>query len=338
MTRYFSLFIAIISTILFLLSLHCGEEKLPPKDDRLCVWVADEYNNAVRKFSIDSYSEIGGLNVGLNDPRSVSVDERDGCVWIADRYHGRVVKIDANGKWLFATEMYKYTRVNWVTCDSTDGAVYVCVRDDSYVHKLDENGSEIARITDMGFPFFSYLDIDGSLWVSDEKNDRVYHLPGGVSGEVSADDVALLVIDVDGVSFISPDGLGGVFCVLREMNELCHYDKSGNLLCRIYGFNKITSLWYDIESGRLYAGDGGTLRLLKANLLGDFKVADAQISMLLGFGSIDYMQVSGYDGTLWVADKGRDSVHIVKGDISEQVREITGFHDPFGISIRDEVK
>jgi len=337
MSRYIVFCILFSVAIMFLIFSFCGEEGGTP-DNNLCVWVADEYNNAVRQFSIDGSKELNNPVLPLDDPRSVAVDERDGCVWIADRYHGRVVKINSDGKLIFFTEMYKYTRVNWVTCDSRDGAVYICVRDDSYVHKLSESGDVIAKITDMGFPFFACLDVDNSLWVSDEKMDKVYHLPGDITGEVKAEDVALLVIDVEGVGFISPDGDGGVYCVKREADELVHYDKSGNLLCRIYGFSALTSLWYDISSKRLYAGDGGTLRLLRGDLSGSVKVADAQVSMLFGFGSIDYMQVSGYDSSLWVSDKGRDSVHIVKGDCSERIREITGFFDPFGISIRDEVK
>jgi len=337
MSRYISFCILFSIAIVLLIFSFCGENGGTP-DNNLCVWIADEYNNVVRCFSIDGSKEFSSPVLPLNDPRSVSIDERNGLVWIADRYNGRILKIDRSGNILYTSDFYKYKRVNWVACDSSNGNCWGCARDDGFVVKLDENGNEIGRAVNMGFPFFCVLETDGKCWASDEKNGKVYLLPSDFTGEVDANNIALLKIDVAGVGFISPDGNGGIFCVHEDTSELTHYDKSGNQLCRIYGFNALTCLWYDIAAKRLYAGDGGTLRLLKGDLSGDFKVADAQIAMLFGFGSIDYMQVSGYDGTLWVADKGRDSVHIIKGDISERIREINGFHDPFGISIRDEVK
>ena len=334
----------LISSFLIILSLpiliviNCGDDtgnEQPPTE--MCVWIADEYNNAVRRFSIDGSEELGGLYETLDDPRSVSVDKHDSSAWIADRYNGRILKIKENGDVIFTSEFYQYTRVNWVVCDSSDGSCWGCVRDDGYVVKLDVNGNELGRATNMGFPFFCCLDESGNCWVADERVNKVYLILKDLNGNRNINEVALLTIDAPGVGIITPDGEGGIFVSLEDTNEIKHFNDAGETTSTISGFEEISAIWFNTTSRRLWAGDGDTLRLLDGDAIGNVDIADVEIASINGFGSIDYIQISSYDDTTWVSDKGLDSVHIIDQNCMERLNKIEGFFDPFGISIRDEV-
>jgi hypothetical protein len=61
------------------------------------IFVADEYNNAIRKITPEGLvTTVAGPTTGLHDPRGIVLDN-SGNIYVADCYNYRICKIDATG-------------------------------------------------------------------------------------------------------------------------------------------------------------------------------------------------------------------------------------------------
>lgn len=146
------------------------------------VYVADQYGDCVRKYTLDGYfvSKWGKNGSGdgeFNGPKGIAVDN-DENVYVADRYNYRIQKFDANGS--FITE--------WA---SGSGSILgIAVDNLGYVYVTCELGDKVNKFTPGGVFVESWINfgssinyfekpqgiaagIDGTVYVVDSGNDRI---------------------------------------------------------------------------------------------------------------------------------------------------------------------
>ena len=174
-----------------------------PYDPQKYVWVVDDHNHAIFKFSHDgkqlvqtigTVGQKGADATHFNRPTFMAFLP-DGSMFVADGYNGnRVVKFDRNGKYVTAwgergtppNEMRPgyFNVVHGIAADPMTRRVYVSDRGNRRMQVFDENGKFVDQ-----WPFnnpssvnFLYANGDGAIWAFEDptakvvKYDREGHL------------------------------------------------------------------------------------------------------------------------------------------------------------------
>ncbi len=204
------------------------------------VYVADRYNNRIRKIATDgtistiagtgsaSYSGDGGPanEAAINSPTGVTVDS-SGNVYIADRYNDRIRKI------------------------ATDGTISTVTGTGSSGYSGDGGPADQAQLY---WPFGVALDSGGNLYITDYSNHRVRKVtPDGTIQTVAG----------TGSSGISEDGGPADQAQLYSPSGIA-IDSSGNIYIAEYGGSRIRKIASDGTISTVagtgssgYSGDGG---------------------------------------------------------------------------------
>jgi len=176
---------------------------ISPYDPQKYVWVVDDHNHAIFKFSHDgkqlvqtigTVGQKGADATHFNRPTFMAFLP-DGSMFVADGYNGnRVVKFDRNGKYVTAwgergtppNEMRPgyFNVVHGIAADPMTRRVYVSDRGNRRMQVFDENGKFVDQ-----WPFnnpssvnFLYANGDGAIWAFEDptakvvKYDREGHL------------------------------------------------------------------------------------------------------------------------------------------------------------------
>ncbi|HEY3161534.1 MAG TPA: peptidyl-alpha-hydroxyglycine alpha-amidating lyase family protein [Vicinamibacterales bacterium] len=176
---------------------------ISPYDPQKYVWVVDDHNHAIFKFSHDgrqlvqtigTVGQKGADATHFNRPTFMAFLP-DGSMFVADGYNGsRVVKFDNNGKFVTAwgergtppNEMRPgyFNVVHGIAADPMTRRIYVSDRGNRRMQVFDENGTFVDQ-----WPFnnpssvnFLYANGDGAIWAFEDptakvvKYDREGHL------------------------------------------------------------------------------------------------------------------------------------------------------------------
>lgn len=164
-----------------------------PYDPDKHVWVVDDHNHAVFKFSNDgkrlvqtigTVGKSGADETHFNRPTFLAWLP-DSTLFVADGYNGnRVVKFDKDGKFLLAwgergtppeTRPGYFNTVHGLAADPESRRVYVSDRSNRRMQVFDENGKFIDQ-----WPFanpsngqFIYIGADRNVWVFDDTTSKV---------------------------------------------------------------------------------------------------------------------------------------------------------------------
>lgn len=164
-----------------------------PYDAQKHVWVVDDHNHAIFKFSNDgkrivqtigTVGQAGADGSHFNRPTFLTWLP-DSTLFVADGYNGnRVVKFDKDGKFLLAwgekstppdTRPGFFTGVHGVAADPVTRRVYVNDRSNRRIQVFDENGKFIDQwpTANPSNPQFLYIPADRSgIWVFDDTTAR----------------------------------------------------------------------------------------------------------------------------------------------------------------------
>ncbi|MGE3840993.1 MAG: hypothetical protein AB7I50_05345 [Vicinamibacterales bacterium] len=165
-----------------------------PYDPEKHVWIVDDRQHAVYKFSNDGKQLLQTLGV-RGEP---GTDERhfnrptflawlpDSTMYVADGYaNTRVVKFDKDGKFLMAwgekgtppddTRPGTFDAVHGVVVDPDTRRVYVTDRSSRRVQVFDENGKYLDQFGTGGpsTPQVLFLAADKHLWVADNETSKI---------------------------------------------------------------------------------------------------------------------------------------------------------------------
>jgi NHL repeat len=176
---------------------------ISPYDPEKHVWVVDDHNHAIFKFSHDgkqllqtigTVGQKGADATHFNRPTFMAFLP-DGTMFVADGYNGnRVVKFDKTGKYVTAwgergmppNEMRPgyFNVVHGIAADPMTRRIYVSDRGNRRMQVFDENGKFVDQ-----WPFnnpssvnFLYANGDGAVWAFEDptakvvKYDREGHL------------------------------------------------------------------------------------------------------------------------------------------------------------------
>ncbi len=213
-----------------------------PWDPEKHVWIVDDHNQALFKFTHDGKQLVQTIGtVGRKGADATHFDRPtfmaflpDGSMFVADGYNGnRVVKFDKDGKFVTAwgerggpggreTRPNYFNVVHGIAADPVTRRIYVSDRGNRRMQVFDENGKFIDQ-----WPFnnpssvnFVYANGDGTVWAFEDptakvvKDDREGHLlyawgslsdyPGGFLNMHGAS------VDPDGNLYIAEVGNGRV--------------------------------------------------------------------------------------------------------------------------------
>jgi hypothetical protein len=165
-----------------------------PYDPDKYVWVVDDHNEALFKFTHDgkqlvqtigTKGEAGEDDKHFNRPTYLAWLP-DGTMFVADGYNGhRVVKFDKNGKYLMAwgekgtppneTRPGYFNVVHGIAADPVSKHIYVSDRGNRRMQVFDENGKFIEQ-----WPFENpssvntlYIGADRKIWAFDDTTSHV---------------------------------------------------------------------------------------------------------------------------------------------------------------------
>ncbi len=162
------------------------------------VYVADQGNNRVQKFSHDgSFLQKFGMGV-VSSPIGVAIDSA-GSIFVLEYWGHRVSKFDSQGVLLttfgsFGSANGRFIQPRAIAVDGS-GNVYVCDGDFQTVQKFTNEGTFMARWGSWGSsgsadgqfstPWGVAADAAGSIYVGDTGNNRVQRLDSSTGAFVS---------------------------------------------------------------------------------------------------------------------------------------------------------
>lgn len=172
-----------------------------PYDPDKHVWVVDDRQHAVYKFSNDGKQLVQTLGVrGVAGTDATHFNRPtflawlpDGTTYVADGYaNTRVVKFDRDGKFLTAwgerpsspddRRPGTFDAVHGIAVDPDTRRVYVTDRERARIQIFDENGAFLDQFTtgSPSTPQVLYLSADKHLWIADNDTSKVvkYDLNG----------------------------------------------------------------------------------------------------------------------------------------------------------------
>ena len=200
-----------------------------PYDPEKHVWVVDDRQHAVYKFTHDGKQLVqtlgvkgvpGDDNAHFNRPTFLAWLP-DSTTYVSDGYaNTRVVKFDAEGKFLLTwgqkgtppndTRPGTFDAVHGVVVDPSTRLVYVTDRSSARIQVFDENGNFLDqfRTGEPSTPQVLYASMDKHLWIADNSTSKIvkYDLEGrylyswGSGGQAPGQ-----VWNVHGMS-VDPDG------------------------------------------------------------------------------------------------------------------------------------
>ncbi|HEY5623878.1 MAG TPA: hypothetical protein VIV14_08950 [Gammaproteobacteria bacterium] len=165
-----------------------------PYDPEKHVWVVDDRQHAVYKFSNDGERLVQTLGV----PGEAGTDEThfnrptflawlpDSTLFVSDGYaNSRVVKFDAEGNYLLSwgeagnpphdERPGYFDAVHGVQVDPDTRRVYVTDRSSHRIQVFDENGEFLHQFStgNPSLPQYLYLGADKNLWVADNTTSKI---------------------------------------------------------------------------------------------------------------------------------------------------------------------
>jgi len=165
-----------------------------PYDPEKHVWVVDDRQHAVYKFTNDGSELVQTLGV----PGEPGTDEShfnrptflawlpDSTLFVADGYaNSRVVKFDSEGNFLMTwgqqgnppndTRPGYFNAVHGVQVDPDTRRVYVTDRTNRRIQAFDENGEFLHQFStgNPSTPQMLYLDSEKNLWVADNATSKI---------------------------------------------------------------------------------------------------------------------------------------------------------------------
>jgi peptidylamidoglycolate lyase len=165
-----------------------------PYDPEKHVWVVDDRQHAVYKFTNDGSELVQTLGI-MGEP---GTDERhfnrptflawlpDSTLYVTDGYaNTRVVKFDSEGNYLLAwgeegtppndTRPGYFNAVHGIVIDPDTRRLYVTDRSNRRIQVFDENGEFLDQFStgDPSTPQYLYRGADGYLWVADNSTSKI---------------------------------------------------------------------------------------------------------------------------------------------------------------------
>ena len=165
-----------------------------PYDPEKHVWVVDDRNHAVYKFTHDGkqlVQTLGVPGVAGNDATHFNRPTflawlPDSTMFVSDGYaNTRVVKFDKDGKFLMEwgekgtspndTRPGTFNAVHGVRVDPDTRRVYVTDRSNHRIQVFDENGKYLDQFSDRqpSTPQVLYLSADRNLWIADNAHSKI---------------------------------------------------------------------------------------------------------------------------------------------------------------------
>jgi hypothetical protein len=165
-----------------------------PYDPEKHIWIVEDRNHVVYKFSHDGKQLVQTLGVkGVSGNDSTHFNRPtflawlpDGTMYVSDGYaNTRVVKFDKDGKFAMAwgekstkeddTSPGTFNAVHGVQVDPTTRKVYVTDRENHRIQVFDENGTFLDQFStgNPSTPQVLYLATDRSLWTADNVTSKI---------------------------------------------------------------------------------------------------------------------------------------------------------------------
>jgi peptidylamidoglycolate lyase len=165
-----------------------------PYDPEKHIWIVEDRNHAVYKFTHDGKELVQTLGVkGVSGNDSTHFNRPtflswlpDGTMFVSDGYaNTRVVKFDKDGTFLMAwgeksttqndTAPGRFNAVHGVQVDPETHKVYVTDRDNHRIQVFDENGKFLDQFStgNPSTPQVLYLAADKSLWTADNITSKI---------------------------------------------------------------------------------------------------------------------------------------------------------------------
>ncbi|RZL18993.1 MAG: hypothetical protein EOO89_04640 [Pedobacter sp.] len=223
------------------------------------VYVADEYNNAIKKINKDG-TVITLATRSLNRPSGIAVD-KNGTIYVADCFNHRIVKILPNGSFkVIAGTGYPGSSDNRIgSLASFRYPVSVAVGEDGNVFVADEGNNKIRKISAEGD--VTTLAGDGQPGSTDNSNGKLarFSQPNGLTVDRSGN---VYVADQlnHKIRKISPTGSVSTFAG----TGIAGFNNSSRLLAT---FNNPRGITID-AIGNIYITDVGNQLVRKINNLG----------------------------------------------------------------------
>ncbi len=138
------------------------------------VWVAEP----AQIMRLDSAGQVMWRAWDYVNPKSLSLDTRDGSCWVADTDNNAVVHLNGSGATMWRGTSFALP--NSVSVNQSDGSVWIADTGNSEVVHLSVGGAELWRGSPATYPVAVAVNsVDGSCWIGDPLAGQVIHLGSG---------------------------------------------------------------------------------------------------------------------------------------------------------------
>jgi RHS repeat-associated protein len=301
------------------------------------VWVADTFNNRVKRFSaegqfLSQFGVQGGGEGQLNLPVGMTVDAQ-GHLWVANFWNHHVQEFNAQGQVLtqfgaVGSEPGQLKNPTRIAIDSA-GNVWVADSGNHRVQKFSATGTYLGGFGSQGtgngqfqFPAGIAIDSTGNLWIADRDNHRVqkFSASGGYLGQFGGEGVGPGQLKAP--TGIAIDSLGSIWVTERDNHRVQGFNGKGEYLTHFGGEGsepgqmKGPSGVAASVGGNLWTADTQNHRVQRWSKIAFSPAANRTFDFSFGasgsgngqFNVATDVEVDPTDGTIWVTDDDNDRV------------------------------
>lgn len=298
------------------------------------VWVVDQNNNRVQKFSesgqyLASFGSSGTGNGQFSRPTSIAIDAK-GNLWVTDAGNSRVEKFSPSGTYLsqfgsYGTGTGQFKNAEGIAIDPK-GNIWVADTYNGRLQKFDEAGQFVKVVSSygsgegqLGEPTDLDIGPGGNVWVADWQNNRVavfdeagqfvrqFGTAGTGNGQFNRPDV--IDVDMMGNVWVGDQNNGRVQAFSQSGEYLTQFGAKGSGQGQ-FSFSWPMGITTD-SKGRIWIADNNNNRIQRWQIPNYVPSYGSSFGSL-GSGNGQFNQPAGAavdaKGNLWVADKANNRI------------------------------
>jgi sugar lactone lactonase YvrE len=298
------------------------------------VWVVDQNNNRVQKFSesgqyLASFGSSGTGNGQFSRPTSIAIDAK-GNLWVTDAGNSRIEKFSPSGTYLsqlgsYGTGTGQFKNAEGIAIDPK-GNIWVADTYNGRLQKFDEAGQFVKAVGSygsaegqLGEPTDLDIGPGGSVWVADWQNNRVavfdeaglfvrqFGTAGAGNGQFNRPDV--IDVDMMGNVWVGDQNNGRVQAFSQSGEYLTQFGAKGSGQGQ-FSFSWPMGITTD-SKGRIWIADTNNNRIQRWQIPNYVPSYGSSFGSL-GGGNGQFNQPAGAavdaKGNLWVADKTNNRI------------------------------